>query len=1147
VKILAIRGCNLASLAGEFEVELATGPLAHSGVFAITGNTGAGKSTLLDAMCLALFDRVPRMALRSAVYVSAVDDDISEIGDADVCGLLRRGSGRGWAEVDFLSDDKQRYRARWSVHRSHNKAYGALQPQEMSLVALADGRVLGGKKTETLLAIRERLGLSFDQFKRSALLAQGDFAAFLRADGKERSDLLERMTGTQIYSSISKLSHQQAAEHKRQVEEWNASIKTIECLTDEQRADLLTRLEQESNHVTHHAQTLVRGEQDLQWRRAHAAAASQLVAAETQHLVARRQREAIEPDHLRWQRWMALSPARLIWNRAKAMEQEARNLHIRNVAAEQQVQQLSARVANHQRTRKQIETAEDSLRSLVGSLREPQASASDDEDSVELQLQSAARLKEQLSREQGLAALSESWAVQGPLLERMLSAFRQHHAVDEEVALQAEAIALLQTQLDQQRMSQQAAQQSLAKAVHLAESYDRKRKLQPDAGRRAEDVARQRLADVERLTATLQAALDVHADTNENRQQQSVLSEKLAQAAQDQALHDATLSIVSAAREESQRSLAKMLEAAALSHHRAALVDGESCPVCGSLEHPWSDGAVIDQMLSGQQRRVNELAAQQTAEQNQLREIVTRKHVATTRLQDAEDKQRMLDERTQQLQQAWQSQHVDLGVLQLISSPTDPGAEQWLQGQRKSAQDALTTARAEREKADKAAQAATEALGAVQTERHLVAEIEAAMQRQSVELASRTARKEGDSQRLQQLAVEMAALWQDSQHGKSWQMESPRGSQLPTIKELAAAQQLNAGRVERWTTLVSSAHRLCASLRALAVEQSQRMTVDQQHLAALQAVLHADQKRHDNFMVTLRSDDNEIHEMLAATGTSKVDAEQIFSVSVEAMDHLATSVQQLDRAVLTAEQLVAERQRVSQIHQQTRVVDDNIATLTDAELATECARILTLHGEAETNAAELRRQIHIDDDRQQRQQHLLAQIAAAEFAAGDILALAEVIGSHDGKTFRAFAQGLTLDSLLEQANDHLRALAPRYRLARVPKHDLELQIVDHDMADEIRPVTSLSGGETFLFSLALALGLSSLASQSVRVQSLFIDEGFGTLDSATLDAALAVLDSLQSTGRQVGIISHVPSIAERVGASVHLVSRGAGKSHVIVS
>jgi DNA repair protein SbcC/Rad50 len=176
-----------------------------------------------------------------------------------------------------------------------------------------------------------------------------------------------------------------------------------------------------------------------------------------------------------------------------------------------------------------------------------------------------------------------------------------------------------------------------------------------------------------------------------------------------------------------------------------------------------------------------------------------------------------------------------------------------------------------------------------------------------------------------------------------------------------------------------------------------------------------------------------------------------------------------------------------------------------------------------------------------------AQVLAAERAGEVDRALAQAIGSHDGKLLRAFAQSLTLDTLLELANHHLDDLSPRYQLERVPCYDLELQVIDRDMGDEVRAVQSLSGGESFLVSLALALALSSLAAGSVRVRTLLIDEGFGTLDPATLDGALAVLDALQATGRQVGIISHIPGLLERVGAHVKVVQRGNGRSDVIVA
>ena len=161
--------------------------------------------------------------------------------------------------------------------------------------------------------------------------------------------------------------------------------------------------------------------------------------------------------------------------------------------------------------------------------------------------------------------------------------------------------------------------------------------------------------------------------------------------------------------------------------------------------------------------------------------------------------------------------------------------------------------------------------------------------------------------------------------------------------------------------------------------------------------------------------------------------------------------------------------------------------------------------------------------------------------------LGAVIGSHDGKLFRSFAQSLTLDGLLAVANAHLDELAPRYQLERVPRHDLELQVIDRDLGAEVRSVQSLSGGESFLVSLALALGLSSMSAHDVRVRTLLIDEGFGTLDPATLESALAMLDALQATGRQVGVISHVPALVDRVGAHVRVIQRGGGRSEVVVA
>ncbi|CAN5915851.1 hypothetical protein BH11MYX2_BH11MYX2_21230 [soil metagenome] len=216
-------------------------------------------------------------------------------------------------------------------------------------------------------------------------------------------------------------------------------------------------------------------------------------------------------------------------------------------------------------------------------------------------------------------------------------------------------------------------------------------------------------------------------------------------------------------------------------------------------------------------------------------------------------------------------------------------------------------------------------------------------------------------------------------------------------------------------------------------------------------------------------------------------------------------------------------------------------------IATRLEHLAEVARTADEHVATLTATLTADSDARARREQLQALVVEAERAADVDRILGAAIGSHDGKRFRSFAQSLTLDGLLTVANAHLVELAPRYQLERVPKHDLELQVIDRDLGDEVRSVQSLSGGESFLVSLALALGLSSMSAHDVRVRTLLIDEGFGTLDPSTLEMALSVLEALRQQGRQVGVISHVPQLVERVGAHVRVIARGGGRSEVVVA
>ena len=202
MKILAIRLKNLTSIEGAVEVDFAMEPLNSAGIFAISGATGAGKSTLLDALCLALYDKAPRFA-NSVESINLADVGDNQINQSDVRNLLRRGTTDGYAEVDFLGVDGHRYRSRWSVRRTRNKVSGSLQPQTMDVKELDTGKEFQGTKKELLAQLTELVGLTYEQFTRTVLLAQNDFSTFLKSKGAAKAELLEKLTGTGVYSRIS--------------------------------------------------------------------------------------------------------------------------------------------------------------------------------------------------------------------------------------------------------------------------------------------------------------------------------------------------------------------------------------------------------------------------------------------------------------------------------------------------------------------------------------------------------------------------------------------------------------------------------------------------------------------------------------------------------------------------------------------------------------------------------------------------------------------------------------------------------------------------------------------------------------------------------------------------------------------------------
>jgi DNA repair protein SbcC/Rad50 len=1196
MRILAIRGCNLASLAGEFEVDLAHGPLGTAGVFAIVGPTGAGKSTLLDAMCVALFDRTPRLTNHSRVVVGRGDDDPTALGAQDVRSLLRRGASAGWAEVDFESGDNRQYRARWSVRRARNASDGRFQNQQVTLTAIEGGEAIGGTKTETLEAIHQRLGLSFDQFRRSALLAQGEFAAFLRADGKDRSELLERMTGTEIYSKLSIAAHVKAALAEQRLRERHGAALAIAVLSDDERAQADADLAVAKQAQTATRARFVAADAAARWlaeaerrtraldtaevARGEAERAVEAAAAERAELALRRRAEALRGP----------------WEEAARLDRQLAVAQSEAAAASQAAERALA-------AQREIEAAHGELVALHVPIRDARISAGIVEAGVGPYKQlkpgqlfvvpdpiaaiAATTDAAWLRARRDLATCVAGWRELDAQLVQQAQLAAEIAASDKILADRARNKARLVAQRVAAVAAQQAAVARLNEAQAEASSYQQKKGLSLDAARRAEDAARLHCVEIEKLVAIAGEARSAATACSEFDRQLGELTLAAAADTAQRSEAEGARDRAATLRAERTRMLDELRKAAGYTHARAELVDGDPCPLCGATEHPWHDRGAFDALIGDAQAALADAAA---ASEHAVATLAT---LTAREAQRAADHARLVACRATAeasaagAQRAWRAQLASLGELLLVDDPATPAAQQ-LAGERLDAVRAkLEAARGARSQAEAAAKAAGEAQARVQARQadvehhvHALRDIDAALA--SVEAAVERSRGEraGKAERLRDLlaAIDGAlARWHraliDADPARAVlelardalaMHAARRGSDSGPVHVGADAASLVPVVDAHTSSLLERCRRALAELATAWTDRAQRIAQLDAELAAAIAAREAAARdaerqlaetiarrdaatsRREIAFAELAEAASKLDGARIAAGFDRDELQRLLTDSAARAEQLAEHLDVLDRAADRARTLVAERRRLIEDH----ATSSPFITDADAQLRADAARLAELDAAvaaADHHAAALAATLAADTDARARRAAALAQHAAAEQAAEVDRVLGEVIGSHDGKLFRSFAQSLTLDGLLAVANSHLEELAPRYQLERVPKHDLELQVIDRDLGNEIRSVQSLSGGESFLVSLALALGLSSMSAHDVRVRTLLIDEGFGTLDPATLDSALAVLDALQATGRQVGVISHVPALVERVGAHVRVYPRGGGRSEVVVA
>ncbi|RME27686.1 MAG: hypothetical protein D6798_03990, partial [Deltaproteobacteria bacterium] len=626
---------------------------------------------------------------------------------------------------------------------------------------------------------------------------------------------------------------------------------------------------------------------------------------------------------------------------------------------------------------------------------------------------------------------------------------------------------------------------------------------------------------------------------------------------------------------------------------RKTLEPGQPCPVCGSTEHPWADGSPLAGLHTELQQRVEELEEEQQRIDQQRAAARARHEGASRDARQAREDAARAAEQLDSLTRQWRDEAPAAG----LDPDTDPAradtgiaeAQQALDDDRRSlrqrqdrartAREALTRAQEEldaaRKAAGTAARTATEAQRHQEQTRATIARIEtelgsidAQLTELTADLTSTLTPADGVEPAVSDAAAQLddpdGLIARLREAGQAWSRRVARMERATeAIDRLRARVGADRQRAEEAGRDVAAEDLAAASTPSppagldvadatawLEAEVERRSRALQ---AAAQARAEAVQQRDDlqsELTAARGAADQAAAEARRAADDARAQAERLgmddgaiaaLRARPESwLDDEARALAALDEARKEAETRWQERRQRQEDHSADAPGLDADA----AEAALQQAREAL--AEADDARASALATLQADDQARQQVQDFERRLAEHDERADPWLALDQCIGSASGDTFKRFAQSLTLDLLLEQANLHLHELHRRYSLARVGGTDLDLLVIDHDLGDEPRTIQSLSGGESFLTSLALALALSSLSSQDVRIESLFIDEGFGTLDDRTLGMALSVLENLQASGRQVGIISHVGDLASQIPVQVKVEPQGGGRSTVSV-
>ncbi|NDP26110.1 MAG: AAA family ATPase [Flavobacterium sp.] len=1239
MKILVIRIKNLASLEGNTEIDFTAEPLCSAGIFAITGATGAGKSTILDALCLALYGKTPRYLQAKEAGIEIKDAQGSTLSQGDVRSILRDGTAEGFAEVDFVGIDGNHYRANWNVRRARNKADGSMQSDSVTLKNITSNIEIPGRKQETLNEIARLVGLNFEQFTRSVLLAQGDFTAFMKANRDEKSSLLEKLTGTHIYSEISKKIYEKYRFEEVQLRDLNLRKEGIITLTEEDLKTLSDDQEILETQIKNLEKDIEKLSSEIRWHEQLAklqtghdeANASLQLATEAKTLALPRSQKLLLAEqvqqtrtwadalkHTQQQHTEKTTAFTALKVTITTLQEQKEDLETQLKLAENRLAEKNKALADALpilEQAKKLDTLLTEKKEQVEKLKEEAENAS--EENTKYQTALTAKQDEYSNLEAQIKNTTD-WKAENkdrsPIAENkdlILSKLQDAQKLLAIVQTSHTNLIQLQGQIGtneaQKTLIQSNWQQRSQGLENLKKSYDAQSKellLIP-----IENLNLDKTETDQKIENTIKAQAhwqifysnQTELETLNQKQLKDQFDYKTKQEASqklttqlpvEKAQKDTTYQILQQARLASAKNVETL---------RDALIDNEPCPVCGSTTHPYivhnpQLENVLAQLEKTYQEKEQSYLASYSLHNALEQESNSLEQTIQSQNEEIKSKQSALERK----KQAWEQFDNAIDSQAIADAKKAEWIEEKLQSLKIRQADLLGQIQAHTDKKQLLERTKNHIDPLKENINSLADQIKDIQGKLSVYHEQQNSNtKERDKATTELNGVEQllspyftASDWMENWKStpadfveridtfvKKWKENTEKFEKYnhqqaaleATLKELQNQAKNLSSEVSKKTEACLAQHNIHlvfsqqrdaifagqavneteAQLKQAITEaqqQFEKLKGNQQQLNIDTAKAHTQKEELTTTLTRLETEAQKLAQQMQdwlSDFNQKNDQSlnidtlnQLLALSIDGINTERTALQTIEEEVTKASTILAERKQAFDRHKQNSESERPLEELNTLKAVAKSDLEQKKHKKGENSF-----RLQQDQANKNSITELLKNIKAQATVTENWSKLNEIIGSADGKKFRQIAQEYTLDVLLGYANIHLQALTSRYKIERIPA-SLGLQVVDQDMGDEVRTVYSLSGGESFLVSLALALGLASLSSSRMKVESLFIDEGFGSLDPTTLNIVMDALERLHNQGRKVGVISHVQEMTERIPVQIKVSKQQSGKSKV---